>query len=107
MEDAAGGGAGDLLRAPNRCQRLLKSGRLEIRDVNHSESGHTIDGLAWFLGRDQLISPLAEGRIFSHSPGLVLHCPACGEALLRLIRAPGRVWLDMGGLEYIELATPE
>jgi hypothetical protein len=32
--------------------------------------------------------PLAEGRIFSHSPGLVLRCPACGEALLRLTRAP-------------------
>lgn len=51
--------------------------------------------------------PLAEGRIFSHSPGLVLRCPACGEALLRLVRAPGRAWLDVRGLEYIELATPE
>jgi Family of unknown function (DUF6510) len=51
--------------------------------------------------------PLAEGRIFSHSPGLVLRCPACGETLLRLTRAPGHVWLDMRGLEYIELAAPE
>ena len=23
--------------------------------------------------------PLAEGRVFSHSPGLVLRCPACGQ----------------------------
>jgi hypothetical protein len=53
------------------------------------------------------IGPLAEGRVFSHSPGLVLRCPACGEALLRLTRAPGRAWLDVRGLEYIELATSE
>ncbi len=51
--------------------------------------------------------PLAEGRVFSHAPGLVLRCPACGEALLRLARAPGRAWVDVRGLEYIELATPE
>jgi hypothetical protein len=51
--------------------------------------------------------PLAEGRVFSHSPGLVLRCPAYGAALLRLARAPGRAWLDVHGLEYIELATPE
>ena len=30
-----------------------------------------------------------------------------GEALLRLARAPGRAWLDIRGLEYIELVVPE
>ena len=51
--------------------------------------------------------PLAGGRVHGQAPGLVLRCPACGEALLRLARAPGRAWLDVRGLEYIELATPE
>jgi hypothetical protein len=51
--------------------------------------------------------PLAEDRTFCHSPGLVLRCPACGEALLRLTCAPGHAWLDVRGLEYIELAAPE
>jgi hypothetical protein len=51
--------------------------------------------------------PLAEGRVFSHSPGPVLRCNACGKPLLRLNRAPGRAWLDLRGLEYIELAIPE
>jgi hypothetical protein len=39
--------------------------------------------------------------------------PGTGPALPRLRRSahatdprPGRVWLDMGGLEYIELAAP-
>jgi Family of unknown function (DUF6510) len=35
--------------------------------------------------------PLAEGRVFSHAPGLVLRCPACGEALLRLTRPRPRM----------------
>jgi hypothetical protein len=48
---------------------------------------------------------LAEGGIFSRSPGLALRCPACAEALLRLTRALGHAWLDVCGLEYIELAT--
>jgi predicted RNA-binding Zn-ribbon protein involved in translation (DUF1610 family) len=30
--------------------------------------------------------PLAEGRVFSRSLGLVLRCPACGAAFLRLAR---------------------
>jgi DNA-directed RNA polymerase subunit RPC12/RpoP len=52
-------------------------------------------------------SPLAEGRLFGPAPGLVLRCPACGHPLLRLVRAPGRAWLDVRGLEFIELTTPE
>jgi hypothetical protein len=32
--------------------------------------------------------PLAEGRVFSHAPGLVLRCPACGKVLLRLAPRP-------------------
>jgi hypothetical protein len=51
--------------------------------------------------------PLAEGRLFGHSPGLVLRCPRCDQVLLRLARAPGRAWLDLRGLEYIELTSPE
>ena len=51
-------------------------------------------------------SPLAEGRAFDHSPGLVLRCPTCGQPLLRMVRSPGRTWLDLRGLEYIEIASP-
>jgi enamine deaminase RidA (YjgF/YER057c/UK114 family) len=35
------------------------------------------------------------GRASSYSPGLVLRCPDCGEALLRLVRAPGRSRLNV------------
>lgn len=50
--------------------------------------------------------PLAEGRAFDHSAGVVLRCPGCGQPLLRMVRGPGRTWLDLRGLEYIEIASP-
>jgi hypothetical protein len=49
--------------------------------------------------------PLAEGRLFSNAPGLVLRCPNCGDSLLRMTRAPGRARLDLRGLDYIEITS--
>jgi hypothetical protein len=51
--------------------------------------------------------PLAEARLYDHSPGAVLRCPDCGESLLRLVRGPGRAWLDLRGLEFIELPVTD
>lgn len=51
--------------------------------------------------------PLAEGRLFSSAPGLVLRCPHCGSVLLRMTQMPGRDYLDLRGLEYIEIASAE
>ena len=53
----------------------------------------------------QTAGPLAEGRLFGPAPGLVLRCPNCGEPLLRLTTAPGRTWLDLRGLDFIEVTT--
>lgn len=47
--------------------------------------------------------PLAEGRAFGPAPGFVLRCPGCGHALLRLVQAPGRTWVDLRGLDFIEV----
>jgi hypothetical protein len=35
---------------------------------------------------------------------VVARCPTCYQVLLRLVRGPGRAWLDLGGLAYLELA---
>jgi hypothetical protein len=51
--------------------------------------------------------PLAEGRVFGPSPGLILRCPRCGQPLLRMARGSGRTWLDLRGLEFIEFISPE
>jgi hypothetical protein len=52
-------------------------------------------------------APMAAVRVFDHAPGLVARCPVCDQVLLRLVRGPGRAWLDLGGLTYLQLPAPE
>jgi hypothetical protein len=33
----------------------------------------------------------------------VLSCPGCGQALLRVARGGGRWWLDLRGMEWLQL----
>jgi ribosomal protein S27E len=51
--------------------------------------------------------PMAEVRVFDHAPGVVARCPVCDQVLVRLVRGPGRVWLDLRGLSYLQLPVPE
>jgi hypothetical protein len=51
--------------------------------------------------------PMAEVRVFDHAPGVVARCPTCDQVLLRLVRGPGRVWLDLSGLTYLQLPMPK
>jgi Family of unknown function (DUF6510) len=50
---------------------------------------------------------LARAVVFADAPGLIANCPACGAILLRLVRAPGRAWLDLRGLACLQIAIPE
>jgi Family of unknown function (DUF6510) len=52
-------------------------------------------------------APLAEVRVFDHAPGVVARCPACDQVLVRLVRGPGRAWLDLRGLSYLQLPMAE
>ncbi|HZD67679.1 MAG TPA: DUF6510 family protein [Actinomycetes bacterium] len=40
---------------------------------------------------------------YCHGMGAVLRCPDCNQALLRLGHAPGRVWLDLRGMRWLQL----
>ncbi len=51
--------------------------------------------------------PIAEARVYDRAPGLVARCPGCDQVLVRLVRAPGRAWLDVRGLTYLQLALPD
>jgi Family of unknown function (DUF6510) len=51
--------------------------------------------------------PMAKVWVFDHAPGLVARCPVCDQVLLRLVRGPGRAWLDLRGLSYLQLAIPD
>jgi hypothetical protein len=50
---------------------------------------------------------MAEVRVFDHAPGLVARCPTCDQVLLRLVRGPGRAWLDLRGLTYLQVPVAE
>ena len=52
------------------------------------------------------VGPMAGLHVFSHAPGLVGRCPACGEVMLRLVRAPDRAWLDLRGATYLQVPMP-
>ena len=44
--------------------------------------------------------------MFDHAPGVVARCPNCDQVLLRLVRGPDRAWLDLRGLDYLQLPVP-
>jgi Family of unknown function (DUF6510) len=50
---------------------------------------------------------MAEVRVFDHAPGVVARCPVCDQVLLRLVHGPDRVWLDLRGLDYLQLPMAE
>jgi hypothetical protein len=50
--------------------------------------------------------PLGQARLYADAPGLVVRCTNCDGVLIRLVAGPGRTWLDLRGLAYLELATP-
>jgi hypothetical protein len=49
---------------------------------------------------------LAEARLYTHAPGMVARCPGCEEVVFRLVRGPGRAWLDMRGVTCVQFELP-
>lgn len=47
--------------------------------------------------------PVGELRAYLRTPGLVLRCAACEAVQIRLVRAPGRAWLDLRGIRVLQV----
>jgi hypothetical protein len=41
--------------------------------------------------------------VYAQAPGAVARCPGCNAVLLRVVRAEGRIWLDLQGVSCLEL----
>jgi len=52
------------------------------------------------------IGALAQGHIYAFEPGIVVRCAACEHPLVRLVKGPGRIWLDLRGLVYLQWDVP-
>ena len=50
--------------------------------------------------------PLAALAVYPSAPGLVARCPHCAGVLLRLVRGPQEVWLDLHGALSLRIAMP-
>jgi hypothetical protein len=48
--------------------------------------------------------PLAALAVYPAAPGLVARCPHCAGVLLRLVRGPQEVWLDLHGALSLRIA---
>jgi len=59
----------------------------------HGTSGH--------CGR---VSVLAETRVYTRAPGIVLRCPHCLGVLIRIVHRPDRLSVDVSGVARIELS---
>jgi hypothetical protein len=46
---------------------------------------------------------MGELRAFTHSPGIVVRCPACEGVMLRLVEAPKATLLDARGVMYLKI----
>jgi hypothetical protein len=80
--------------------------------------GNSAAGLLWeIFGRETTASPIAcahcgrEGALgsllsFGQAMGTVLRCPACESVLLRIVEAPGALYLDMRGATHVRLERP-
>jgi hypothetical protein len=54
-----------------------------------------------------LSSPVAALVVYGPDPGLVGRCPGCSDVLVRVVRTPDEVWLDLGGISALRLALPD
>ena len=48
---------------------------------------------------------VAELAVYGPDPGLVARCPGCSEAMLRVVRTPESMWLDLSGMSVLRLSA--
>jgi Family of unknown function (DUF6510) len=53
------------------------------------------------------VAVLAQARLYTRAPGIVARCTECDCVLLRLVTGTGRTWIDMRGLTYLQVVTPQ
>lgn len=50
------------------------------------------------------VNDLGALRVFDRGPGVILRCPACGQIMLRVVRADDALLLDARGVTYLRIA---
>ena len=53
-------------------------------------------------GNDAAVATLLA---WTQGPGITLRCSICREVVVRIVRTPGRTYLDVSGASYLEIRT--
>jgi hypothetical protein len=53
------------------------------------------------------VGPIGALLEYGHAMGIVLRCPACDRALIRIARTPGSIRLDLSGVSVLAVQTDE
>ena len=48
---------------------------------------------------------LGATAVYMHGMGTIVRCPSCDTALIRVVRAQGRYWLDMRGVRVLQISA--
>jgi Family of unknown function (DUF6510) len=51
--------------------------------------------------------PVGTLPAYVQAPGLVLRCASCHAVQLRVVRSPHRAWLDLRGIDLLEIPDPD
>ena len=49
------------------------------------------------------LSQVGQTMVYGHEMGTIVRCTKCDNALIRVARGPGRYWLDMRGVRYLQI----
>ena len=49
------------------------------------------------------VAQLACVDVYRQAPGIVVRCRTCESVLIKVVRAPARIWIDLGGVRVLEL----
>jgi Family of unknown function (DUF6510) len=50
--------------------------------------------------------PLAELQAYLDAPGVVLRCASCEAVEIRIVRGPRCAWLDLRGVQVVQIELP-
>ncbi len=46
---------------------------------------------------------IGELAVYMHPMGTIIRCPSCDTALIRVVQAKGKYWLDMRGVRVLQI----
>ncbi len=54
-----------------------------------------------------MVGPIGAALVYGMAIGMIIRCPGCGEALIRVAHGPRRYWVDFSGTRLMQLPTDE